>query len=75
MTTKRYSPRKTPYTEMIALPDGEYVRHDDYVALELHNEYLLARLRKQGEQLDAIGAGGVDGRRITGGRNEQRNID
>lgn len=59
MTVKRFTPRKTPYAEMIALPDGEYVRHEDYAALELHNEYLLARLRKQGEQLEAIGAGGV----------------
>ena len=66
MTTKRYSPRETPYAEMIALPDGEYVRHDDYVALELHNEYLLARLRKQGQQLEAIGAGGVSAQRISG---------
>lgn len=68
MTVKRFTPRKTPYAEMIALPDGEYVRHEDYEALELHNEYLLARLRKQGEQLDAIGAGGVSRQRVTSQR-------
>src|SRR5690625_4620999 len=68
MTVKRFTPRKTPYTEMIALPDGEYVRHEDYAALELHNEYLLARLRKQGEQLEAIGAGGVSSQRVTSQR-------
>lgn len=59
MTIERYSPRQTPYTEMHQTPDGEYVRHEDYATVKAHNDYLMARLRKQGEQLEAIGAGGV----------------
>lgn len=53
MKINRYTPRKTPYTEMWKAADGEYVRYDDYAALAAHNAYLMARLRKQGEQLAA----------------------
>lgn len=45
MTIKRYQPRDTPYCEMDALPDGEYVRYEDYAELLGH--------------VEAIGAGGV----------------
>src|SRR5690625_3115413 len=58
MTIKRYQPRDTPYCEMDALPDGEYVRYEDYAALL--------------EQVEAIGAGGVDGRRLIGDDCRQR---
>lgn len=38
-----------------------------YQACIAHNEMLLARLRLQEQQMDAIGAGGVSGQSITGG--------
>lgn len=37
-----------------------------YQACIAHNEMLLARLRMQKQQMDAIGAGGVSGQPITG---------
>lgn len=39
---------------------------DHIDGLTKHNDYLLARLRKQSEQLQAIGAGGVSAQRISG---------
>lgn len=39
---------------------------DHIDGLTKHNEYLLARLRKQEQQLEAIGAGGVSAQRISG---------
>lgn len=39
-----------------------------YQACIAHNNMLLARLRLQEQQMDAIGAGGVSGQSITGGK-------
>lgn len=46
-------------------PDGTYVRHEDYAAAIAHNELLVLKLKKADEELEAIGAGGVSGKRIT----------
>lgn len=46
-------------------PDGAYVRHEDYAAAIAHNELLVLKLKKADEELEAIGAGGVSGKRIT----------
>lgn len=52
-------------TSQIMLEAADYID-----ALEAHNEMQAAQLRKQAEQMEAIGAGGVSGQRITGGGNE-----
>ncbi|ROT45050.1 hypothetical protein [Pusillimonas sp. NJUB218] len=51
--------------EIVETADGKYVTYDDYLIMVKINDYLQARLAKQAAQMEAIGAGGVSGKRIT----------
>ncbi|MBC2768592.1 hypothetical protein [Pusillimonas minor] len=61
--TRFYNSLSVP--EIVETPDGKYVTHDDYLIMVKINDYLQARLAKQAAEMEAIGAGGVSGKRIT----------
>ena len=67
--TRFYNSLSVP--EIVETPDGKYVTYDDYLTVVKINNYLEARLVKQAAQMEAMGAGGVDGRRIAKARGDQ----